>query len=250
MSITCKNCGNEFEGNYCNNCGQSANTERLDVSYIKHHFHIIFLKYFHKGIIYTVKQLYTRPGHSIREYVEGKRVMHFEPFALLVTLAALYGLLYHAFNIDIFQNATIDTQTNGGNISLEILNGWFIDHYSIVSLVVLPIFAFGSYVCFYKQRYNFIEHVVINAFLSSQRLLFRIATFPILAVIYKTPNLHTFLNSLILVDIVLMAWAYTQFFCKMKVFRAIVLSMLSYGIYVFLLLALFVLILNVISMFV
>ncbi|QOG00887.1 DUF3667 domain-containing protein [Flavobacterium sp. MDT1-60] len=37
--------------------------------------------------------MFTRPGHSIREFIEGKRVKHFKPLWLVAVLGALYGFL-------------------------------------------------------------------------------------------------------------------------------------------------------------
>jgi hypothetical protein len=93
--ITCKNCDSQFEGKFCSNCGQSADTHRLDLHFLAINIPKLLFSFMRKGIFYTVTQLFTRPGNSIRGYVEGKRVNHYEPFAMLVTIAALYGLLYH-----------------------------------------------------------------------------------------------------------------------------------------------------------
>ena len=108
--ITCKNCNNHFEGKYCNNCGQSADTERLDFKFLIKNLHKNFIKYFHKGIFYTSRQLFTRPGHSILiKDIEGKRIQHFEPIGLLLTFAAFYAVLYHTFDINMFSGLSDNT---------------------------------------------------------------------------------------------------------------------------------------------
>jgi hypothetical protein len=38
------------------------------------------LFHFDKGMYYSAKELYWRPGHSIREFIEGKRVSHLSQF--------------------------------------------------------------------------------------------------------------------------------------------------------------------------
>lgn len=71
MTAICKNCDNTFEGNFCNNCGQSKDTHKLSMHYIWHDLqHGIF--HFDNGIFYTIKNLLTKPGVSIREFIEGK----------------------------------------------------------------------------------------------------------------------------------------------------------------------------------
>lgn len=51
------------------------------------------LFHFDQGIFYTAKQLFIRPGHSIREFIEGKRVEHFKPLSLVIILATAYGII-------------------------------------------------------------------------------------------------------------------------------------------------------------
>ncbi len=101
MTTICKNCNNHFEGNFCNNCGHAADIHKLNMHFIGHDLqHGLF--HFDNGIFYTIKQLLTRPGHTIREFIDGKRVKHFKPLSLVVVLATLYGLLYHYFLNNLF----------------------------------------------------------------------------------------------------------------------------------------------------
>jgi hypothetical protein len=227
--ITCKNCNHQFEGKFCNNCGQSADTERLDFKFLLKNLHKNFLKYFHKGIFYTSRQLFTRPGHSIREYIEGKRVQHFEPIGLLIAFAAFYGVLYHTFGINIFSG--LSDNTLDGKLDLRGVSNWITDHFAVVNLLFVPVYSIGSFITFRKQGYNFYEHIYINTFLASQRLLIRIATFPLLVILDGTENIFLFRDLLILADIVLIVWSYKQFFNKLTKGKAILLSILSYVIF-------------------
>ncbi|WP_337873139.1 hypothetical protein [Ignavibacterium sp.] len=102
------------------------------------------------------------------------------------------------------------------------------DHFSLVTLLFVPIYSIGSFLTFRKQGYNFYEHIYLNTFLASQRLLIRIATFPLLVILDGTENIFLFRDLLILADILLMVWSYTQFFNKVKRIKAILLSVLSY----------------------
>jgi hypothetical protein len=227
--ITCKNCEHDFEGKFCNTCGQSADTERLDLKFLIKNLHKNFIKYFHKGIFYTSRQLFTRPGHSIREYIEGKRVNHFEPIGLLLTLASFYAVLYHTFDVNMFSG--LSENTLDGKLDFKSVSNWITDHFAIVTLLFVPIYSIGSYLSFWKQDYNFYEHFYLNTFLASQRLLIRIVTFPLLLVLDGTDNLFIFRDLLILSDIVLMIWCYTQFFNKVSKVKAILLGILSYVIF-------------------
>lgn len=228
-TITCKNCNNHFTGLYCNNCGQSADTQRLDFKFLLKNLRKNFLKYFHSGIFYTSTQLFTRPGHSIREYIEGKRVKHFEPLGLLITFATFYGLLYYTFGINMFSG--ISESGANGTIDFKSVSNWMADHFAVVTLALVPIYSIGSYLSFLKQKYNFYEHIYLNTFLGSQRLLVRIAAFPLFPTWDGTENFFILRDVLIISDIVLMVWSYTQFFNKMKKVKAILLGVLSYAIF-------------------
>jgi hypothetical protein len=224
---TCKNCDNIFEGKFCNNCGQSADTQRLDFKFLLKNLRKNFLKYFHGGIFYSAGQLFTRPGHTIRDYIEGKRVKHFEPIALLLTVATFYGVLYHYFGINLFEGDKIP----GEKITAEMINDWVSNNFSLETLLLVPLYSLASYIVFKKQKYNFIEHFYLNIFLGSQRIILRIVTFPLFAVFNGTPQLKIVMDVNIFIDVLLLLWSYTQFFNKLTKVKAILLSLLSYAIF-------------------
>lgn len=109
---TCKNCSNEFDGHYCNQCGQPAETHEMNVYFLVHDIQHGFF-HIEKGILFTIKELFTRPGHSIREYLQGKRVKHFKPISLVLLLAGILGLLSHYFHVDILGD-TVKVNSTGG----------------------------------------------------------------------------------------------------------------------------------------
>ncbi|MBK7632015.1 MAG: DUF3667 domain-containing protein [Ignavibacteriales bacterium] len=188
------------------------------------------LKYFHGGIFYSAGQLFTRPGHTIREYIEGKRVKHFEPIALLLTLATLYGLLYHTFGINLFVDVSNST-ASVNNTNLNIINDWMSNNYSLETCLFVPIYALGSFIVFRKQKYNFIEHVYLNTFLGSQRIFLHLLIFPLFVVFNGTAQLKVVMDVSIFLDIILLIWSYTQFFNRLTKTKAILLSVLSYLIF-------------------
>lgn len=247
MRITCKNCGTHFEGNYCNNCGQSADTHKLNSSYLRQNLHGLLFKYFHKGILYTSKRLLTKPGQSVRDYLAGKRVNHFDPISLLITFAALYGLLYHALGINIIEPAAAKDAKEAAENSA--INTWIIGHYALVTCTTLPFLALGSYICFRKQGYNFVEHIVFNAFFANQRMLVHLATIPIQVMLNNTHDLHKFLSGLLLVDLLLLIWCYRQLFHRLKIAEVVGLTLLTYLLFIISYMSLIALILVLLPIF-
>ena len=241
--IICKNCNKNFEGKFCNNCGQSADTQRLDFKFLLKNLRKNFLKYFHGGIFYSAGQLFTRPGHTTREYIEGKRVKHFEPIALLITVATFYGILYHYFGINLFEGDEVP----GDKITAEMINDWLSNNFSLETLLLVPVYSLASYIVFKKQNYNYIEHLYLNTFLGSQRIFLRIITFPLFAVYNGTPQLHIVMDVSIVADVLLLLWSYTQFFNKLTKTKALLLSLLSYAIFFLMMMGIVALILLVFS---
>ncbi|RCH56453.1 hypothetical protein DJ568_00920 [Mucilaginibacter hurinus] len=84
-AIKCKNCYNRFEGNFCNNCGQDADTKRINIHYFLDALQHKYLK-LNKGFFFTVYGLFVRPGNTIKDYLDGKRVEYFKPFDLIYCL--------------------------------------------------------------------------------------------------------------------------------------------------------------------
>lgn len=227
MEIICKNCHQVFKGHYCNNCGQSAETHKINAHFLWHDIQHGLL-HFDKGILYSLKQLFTRPGHSIREFIEGKRVRHFKPLSLVVLLATFYGFLYHYFHINYFIDKSSEALHYGN------LNEWISTHFYWVTIATIPLYTVGTYIVFKNQGYNFVEFFVLNTFKASQRLFAQILMFPILFYLNKNNHLHQFSFITYLVGLILIFWTNIQFFNKISKTKAFLLSIVSHILFLIL----------------
>lgn len=63
--------------------------------YFSHELAYSFTHADRRGIFFTIKALFTRPGHMLREYILGHRANYFRPFPLLIILATLFGITAH-----------------------------------------------------------------------------------------------------------------------------------------------------------
>lgn len=244
MHVTCKNCDQTYSGHFCNNCGQSADTHKLNLHFILHDIQHAFF-HFDKGVLFTAKELFTRPGDSIREFIEGKRVKHFKPISLVIILATLYGVLRHLFHFSILDKKAVSEIQS---VEYESLNEWISHHYYWIILLSIPMFSIASYIVFRKQGYNFIEHIVLNTYMASQRLILRIAIFPITKHFTETNYNKLFVNILMLLDIVLIFWSYITFFNNLSRIKSFLYSLCSYLLFLtifFILLLLSVLIFDI-----
>lgn len=228
MEIICKNCGHQFEGNFCCNCGQTAETNKLNATYfwneVKHGFF-----YLDSGLFYSLKQLCIRPGHTIHEFVEGKRIRHLKPISLVVILATAYGFLYHYFGINLISAIEEDLTSEASDVLIKI-NEFMGSHYALISILNIPFLALGSFLGFKKQGYSYVEHLVLNTFLSALRLFYSILTIPFLIYLNNTPYLGTFSDISDYIELIILVWGYVQFFNRVPKLKSIPLSFLSYAI--------------------
>lgn len=137
----CKNCQSELNGNFCSFCGQKADTHRINFKFLLHEIqHGVF--HVDKGILFTLKELFTRPGKMINGYLQGKRVSHFKPVALVFILGTLVFLEYHLVfktkdNKGVVNFKTSDTLSGEDKENLQkILKFVNVDSSQIVKLKV------------------------------------------------------------------------------------------------------------------
>jgi len=158
MTHNCLNCNKVITGKFCDNCSQSASTHRFSLTHVFQHDFIHGIFHFDKGFFYTIKELFTRPGHSIREYVQGKRVKHFNYFSTIIILITIGYFMKKWAKVD----ATVlydDKKTVEG--LLKVLK----DYSKITVFLTVPIISIVSYLFFRKSKQNYTENLVLNMYL-------------------------------------------------------------------------------------
>ena len=239
MTITCKNCKTSFKGNFCHNCGQPAKTHRLDFHSVWHDIQHGLL-HVDKGIVYSIMQLFTRPGYTISEYLAGKRVKHFKPVSMLIVLATVYVLVNHFLHMDLIEESgnKISIKNLGIDVEFDITQGTdkplaatirdFVESkFALLQLLFLPAFAFASWLAFRKSGYNYIEHLVINAFLRGQAMVIAIFLLPF--VYFGAISREVSSTLLSLLQVACLFWAFFQLFYgykKLLIVKKTILSMM------------------------
>jgi len=161
-SMECKNCNTLFEGNYCNNCGQKAGEKRFMLSNLPGEFLHGFY-HVHNGLLFPIRELFIRPGETLRGYISGKRVKYFNPFTYLLLISLVGGFLYKWSGVnehlnDIFL-ASGDTIRFTGK------------YFSYRMLLTIPAYAIMCRFIYRSFKYNIAEHLIINTFLISQSII-------------------------------------------------------------------------------
>jgi len=163
-TVTCKNCGNIFTGNFCNICGQKVINSRFL-------FKQILIDFFEatfnldKGFFFTLILLLTNPKKVINEYLSGRTKRYFNPIKYLIIIAGLSALIVIATksfdkNLDVVNSISSDEISSVG---LKIIN--FMKSYiNIIMLMLVPFFAFSFKLFFLRTKLNYTEHLIINCY--------------------------------------------------------------------------------------
>lgn len=219
--IICKNCSKEFKGKFCPRCGQKAKTDRITTRQVLNEARQRVFHY-DQGFLYTMRELLIRPGHSIREYIEGKRVLHIKPVKFMFWSAAISFLVFHFVGLDKEIAAKIATQQGGSSpIGQQFSQKIFTllsDHPAIILFLMIPLIALWSWIFFRRRGYNYAEHFVLNAYLMGELSLGSILISPVSRLIsnYTTTTWPVTFFS-VSIWVIYFSWAYGQFFQQKKI---------------------------------
>ena len=141
----CVNCGNDYVGNFCPICsqreGMGAITWRSVLLSIGELWGL-----HNRSLLYSLVQLFFRPGYFISDYISGKRQVSFPPVKMLA-IVALLGLL-----VDYLIGSPIGGVFNNdfdfaGDKMLFIDNAfeWMNLHPDVMSLILLSYLIIPNY---------------------------------------------------------------------------------------------------------
>lgn len=217
-SIKCKNCNNEFTGNYCNNCSQASNVERINLKFILSEVQKTFI-HFDSGFLYTTKKLFINPGSSILSYLNGARINHFRPFSYIFFIVAAYLILINSSHLTILKGSV----ENASNNEVEIL---IKENFISIQFVFIFIYSLLSLLIFHYRHLNLYEFIVLHTFLAGQRILINIVLMPFL-VWDKTDSYSTYFNLIgLLLGNIYMIATYVKIFSHKNTFVVILKTVL------------------------
>lgn len=202
-TITCLNCGSPVAGNYCNTCGQAASTHRFSLKHIARDFARVV--HVHQGIFFTLKELAIRPGHSIREFVEGKRVNHINYVTLLILTVILLSTIQAATDFHM-------TDLTDEKELLAPVDKLRTEHPKSFTIILIPYFSVFTFLFFRKAHQTFAEHIVLNTYRSAATMIINDA---MMSIKFFTSNTLILREANTIAAVVITAystWFYYQFF--------------------------------------
>lgn len=158
-SKNCLNCGYTLNNRFCAQCGQKADTHRITVKHFLEHDLLHGVFHIEKGIWFTIKETFTRPGKAAMDYISGKRISYYNIFYLLLVLIGLNILVFHY--IQEFRNGATEIQADKDGVKLL---DFFKANIKYLILSFIPLFALNGFIFFRRLKLNFAEHHIISGF--------------------------------------------------------------------------------------
>jgi hypothetical protein len=179
--IICKNCEHSFDGKFCPNCSQKANTHRFTLGHLAHE---LFHAFTHtdKGILFLIKELFTKPGTVAKEYNAGKRKKYFNPFTFLLIGIAVQIFAVQKTNFFIhFNNQVQESVRSAAPLTKEEsetfdhemdrvddVSNKVQENNKLLNFVLIPVLALLTWLFFWKSGYNYVENLVFSILVTGQ----------------------------------------------------------------------------------
>lgn len=191
---------------------ENQQLKRIDSSYIIHEIqHLLHLE---SGFLFTVKQLFIRPGKLVRNFIFEDRSKATKPIIFLIFSATLFTLIFHFFHIE-YQFISLPQKIGNTDQYLEkkAISDWINNHVGYASLMIGFLIALWIKVFFRKHNYNIYEITILLCYSIGQLLLILLA-FSLLEFLFKT---HSIAAIGVFAGYFYVFWSIGQFFGEKKI---------------------------------
>ena len=203
----CLNCGNPIIDKFCSKCGQRTTVHKYSLKHFVEHDLIHGIWHVDNGILFTIKELFTRPGHSIREFINGKRVGYFSFVTLLLLILGISHFLAEYANVKVS-----DLVPESSKGAINELQEFTKKYPKLMLLITIPFYSIFSFLWFRKSKLNLTEHFVLNSYKTVAESLIALL-FIVVTIFFTNIKALTLIYSLIsLCSLVYAFWFYKQFF--------------------------------------
>jgi hypothetical protein len=198
-AIICKNCGQQFHGKFCSNCGEKVYTEH-DKSFghfLAETFH--FITHWDSKILRSWWLVMTRPGFVSSQISYGIRRPYYAPSNLFIIGVILYLLFpvmqglnmpmkYHLSEMyGELADHMVYTKMIAKKLTFEQVAEKF-DHKSpafakVLLLIIIPLCALILQLLFKKRGRYFFDHITLSSEVNAFYLFFTFLIMPLLFVL-------------------------------------------------------------------
>lgn len=177
-SVTCKNCGNKLQENYCTKCGEKR-FDKKQLS-VKHFVEETFegIVHFDNKFFRTIKILFAKPGQLSLDYVEGRRGRYMKPIQFFLVINLLFFVLMignpyslglynyityppfiHFDTVNIFRDKVAHMGVTQGTY-IYIFNERMRSESKELIFVFIPLYAMLCWLLFVAHKRLVVEHLV------------------------------------------------------------------------------------------
>lgn len=244
----CLNCGTEFCGNFCPQCGQRADTKRFTIRFIFTNLLQAILSN-DGGVWITLKTLFTHPGQMMVDIINGKRKSYFSPFPMLFLALSLYIVIFTftgSKNIDVdslYADDAVETfaeneaktddylmATKVRNLIVDVL-GIYQNHYTASFILTIPIYILAARVCYgrkNRRKYNWGEYCIPIVYSLVLLVLYQCLTS---IVYYFSPDISGTMEDLMVFLKIIVFTALFQKMFEFKTAKMVWRSFLMFAVY-------------------
>ncbi len=217
----CTNCGHVIEEKFCPNCGQKR-YRRIDGKYIAEEVQNGVIQ-INGGFFYTLLRTLQNPGRTAREFIEGKRVSHYKPLAMVFVLGGISTFLaYKVLKLD----ELMVQAYSAADINSDFMMDYVAQAPNFANLMVLaliPFFALTTKTAFRKWGNNYYEHIVMCSYIMIfYTLAGMLLIYPVFFVFKNHP--HFYLKTVYLTYLgipFLLVWFFKQYY-KEKPLKSVI----------------------------
>ena len=195
-TTTCKNCGNHFQGKFCNECGEKVYGPKDKSLWhiFEEFFH--FLSHFEGKFLLTLRTIFTRPGKFSQEYCEGVRIKYFKPVSFFMLIVILYLIFPFANGLNLSLGNHVQSWYGGyarktalqymqvHHINEEVLVAKYTAASEKVSKLLLflliPVMAFFCVLYNRKRKKPFFDHLIFSTETTSVFVLWGFLVIPLI----------------------------------------------------------------------
>ena len=203
----CLNCENPITDKFCPKCGQKTTVHKYSLKHFIEHDLIHGIWHVDNGILFTIKELFTRPGHSIREFINGKRVGYFSFVTLLLLILGISHFLSEYAKVNIS-----DLMPENSKSITNELEEFTKKYPKSMLLITIPFYSIFSFFWFRKSKLNLTEHFVLNSYKTVAESMIGLL-FIVITIFVSNIKTLTFIYSFIsILTLIYSFWYYKQFF--------------------------------------
>lgn len=166
--MKCISCNYEHEENFCPNCGEKSNVDKITFSAMSRNAFLAITN-MDKGFLYNLKHLTLNPRKTILDYISGKRKAIYNPILFLLVCITLYIIIENQFDFITANSGKVeflesDNVVRKKSKSIGYNAGKFISEY-LKYFWMFTIFLLANTTKLLFKRFNYAEHLAISAFI-------------------------------------------------------------------------------------